>query len=69
MNKFENGIVTVEESERYINYYNFRGELVCQLKKEVAESLKDYYQKLYKIKCDTVADVLEDYAKMLRKEL
>ena len=65
MNKFENEIVTVEENERCINYYNFRGELVCQLNKNVAESLKDYHQRLYKVKCESSGDMIRSLAKGL----
>ena len=65
MNIFEDEIVTVEEDKLHINYYNFRGELVCQLTKNVAESLKDYHQKLYKIKCESSADMIESLAKGL----
>ena len=65
MNKFENEIVTIEESEGYINYYNFRGELICQLNKNVAESLKDYHQRLYKVKCESSGDMIRSLAKGL----
>jgi len=66
MKEWENEIVGDPVMEDgYLVYYNFKGEVVCKLKEDVAKVLEDYHKRLYKVKCESSAEMIESLAKGL----
>lgn len=68
MNKnvdYDKEVVSVEVDGEWIVYLNFKQEELGRVKKDFADSLEDWYQRLYKVKCESSADMIRSLAKGL----
>lgn len=68
MNKnveYNKEVVSVEVDDEWVIYLNFKQEEIGRVKKDFADSLEDWHQRLYKIKCESSANMIRSLAKGL----
>jgi len=58
-------VVTEEVEGEWIVYRNFKHEELGRVKKDFAYSLEDWHQRLYRVKCESSAEMIESLAKGL----
>jgi len=62
---YDKEVVSIEVDNEWIVYLNFKQEELGRVKKDFAKSLEDWHQRLYKVKCESSADMIRSLAKGL----